>query len=108
MPSKTQLFAQLADLAAKGLSTAIVLLEHLSEDFSARGATPENLCTTADESFEANPTAERLRLLGTVIQYWGMRPNLVPLRAAYQSMGDPLISPTYQDVQFTVERKPLS
>lgn len=108
MPSKSQLFAQLDDLAAKELGTAIFLLQHLSEDFSARGATLESLCTTAREWFGRNPIAERLPLFAAVIQYWGTRPNLVPLGAAYHSMGDPLISPTYRDVQFTVERRSLS
>jgi hypothetical protein len=108
MPSKSQLFARLDDFQTKELATAIFLLQHLSEDFSARGATLESLCAVALAWFSTNPSGRRLNLYASVIQYWGTRPNLVPLRAAYQSMGDTLISPTYRDVQFTVERRSLS
>jgi hypothetical protein len=108
MPAKSQIFARLNDFETKELSTAVFFLQYLSEEFSSRGSSLESFCAITREWFDANPSARRLALYGSVIQYWGTRADLLPLRAAYESLSDAPISPSYQDVKFTVERRTLS
>lgn len=107
MPSKNQVFAQLDEIETEEVHL-FVRLELLSEAFLERGDSIDKLCDHAREWFNIAPSALRLRLLATVIQYWGRRSDLLFLDSAYKSQQNALISPTFSDVKFTVERRSLS
>jgi len=107
MPSKNQIFAQLDEIETEEMRN-VFRLEILSEAFVERGDSLDKFCGIAREWFDIAPSARRLRLLATVIQYWGRRSELPFLESAYESQQNAVISPTFLDVKFTVERRSLS
>jgi hypothetical protein len=107
MPSKNQIFRELDEIGSEEFP-ANFRLQFLSETFLERGDSLEAFCEITQEWFAIAPSNLRLRLAATVIQHWGKRSHLPFLLSAYQAQETVAISPTFQDVKFTVERRSLS
>lgn len=105
LPSQADLFRQLSTFAAE--AHPYFRLEDWSEKFVRRSQSLDQTCATVKQWFDAEPSTTRLRIVSLTIKHWGRRSDLEFLRSAFDRLSPDALTPSFEEVRFTVCRRSL-